>query len=197
MGLRRKDFPSTAILDRDLKVKPYLHVGHTNEDDLITDLILRAEHEAENLIGGPIRKAVYWWFVDAFPGGTICLEPPIWPLHPDADSETSIAYTDEDGGAATIDNADLQVDPWSKPGRIAPAYDETWPTARAVLNAVKVIAPFGWEDAQRPPVIDAAILWIIGANYAHRKAGMATRGEMVIPDAADRVLSRIMFWDAV
>ena len=77
--------------------------------------------------------------LDAFPG---CIRVPRSPLR----SVESIRYLDTDGQQQTLDTARYRIDTDSEPGRIVPAWGESWPAARALIASVTVAYTAGYGD---------------------------------------------------
>jgi len=144
-------------------------------EDFLLELAIRAAREhAENFTGRRFVTQTWDYFLDCFPNewanqygrsrGEFALPYP--PLV----SVTSIKYFDEAGVEQTLATSEYQVDASSDPGRIAPAYGKSWPSARAQLNAVTVRFVCGYGGlASVPFSIKAAILLIVGHLFEHRE----------------------------
>ena len=79
---------------------------------------------------------------------------------------TSIQYVDDAGDTQTLSTSLYQVDTKSQPGRIIPAYGESWPTVRSdTLNAVTVnfVAGYGDDPEDVPAGLRHAVKLICGA----------------------------------
>lgn len=83
---------------------------------------------------------------------------------------TSIQYVDIGGTPQTVDPALYQVDPYQRPGRILPAYGQTWPIARAQSNAVTIVltAGFGADGSAVPESIRQLIRLLVAHQYELR-----------------------------
>lgn len=67
-------------------------------------------------------------------------------------SVTSIVYIDANSTSQTLtENTDYTVDIYSKPGRITPAYNTTWPTTKGHINDVLVTYVAGYGTASDVP----------------------------------------------
>ena len=144
------------------------------EDFLIESAIRAACEHAEAYTGRRFVTQTWDYFLDCFPNewanqygrsrGEFALP------HPPLVSVTSVKYFDEAGVEQTLATSEYQVDASSDPGRIAPAYGKSWPSARAQLNAVTVRFVCGYGGlASVPFSIKAAILLIVGHLFEHRE----------------------------
>lgn len=138
---------------------------NTTEDPKLNALIKTARHKAEELTERALITQTWDWFLDKFPSGN--LEVPKPPL----DSVTHVKYYDTSGDLQTWDSGDYDVDTDSAPGRISPAYGESYPTARLINNAVNVRFVAGYGDADDvPQPIKEGILELVAFLYANRGA---------------------------
>lgn len=86
---------------------------------------------------------------------------------------SSIKYIDADGVEQTWAAASYVVETAAgEPGRIFPAYGESWPTCRSQRRAVTVRFIAGYGDAPEdvPECIREAILMMLAARYQQRSA---------------------------
>jgi len=90
---------------------------------------------------------------------------------PPAISVTSIKYIDSGGDEQTLDASKYTTDFNSYVARIVPAYNEIWPTTRAVIDSVIIeyVAGFG-AASDVPETIKQAMLLMIGEWYGFREA---------------------------
>jgi len=97
---------------------------------------------------------------------TSTIDVPVPPLQ----SVSSITYLDNNGDSQTLAASKYDVDASSEPGRIAPAFGETWPDTRDVNNAVTVTFIAGYTTAALvPDTIKHAIKMITGHWYENRE----------------------------
>jgi uncharacterized phiE125 gp8 family phage protein len=160
------------------EAKLHLRVDHTTDDDLITSLIVAARQYAENYTQRCFITQTWDLKLDAFPVGDILL------VKPPVASVTSITYVDTDGTTQTLSSAlyrtDLPTGPWAQRGRIEPAYGESWPSTRALSNAVTVRCVHGYGLAVSvPDPIKAALKLLIGHWYENREAVSVSIGANV------------------
>jgi len=142
------------------EVKDHLRVDTTDEDALISALIIAARQWAEEYTGRQFMAATWDWMLDVIPDG---FSVPLPPLQ----SVTSIKYLDTDGAEQTLVSTAYRVDAISEPGRIALAYGQTWPSIYSVINAVTVRFVAGYTTVPEP--IRQAVLIMVGELYEQRQ----------------------------
>lgn len=156
----------------------------TNEDPHIESLISAAEAFIEGPHGAGICLTPQTWrlSLDGFP----CeIRIPLGPVT----QITSIAYTDANGDAATVDSFRTDYD--SAPCRVWPARDEAWPSVSCEPGAVKVTFEVGY--ATTPADLKQAELLLISHFYEHREAALDTGakfGMIEIPFGVEAILNR-------
>ena len=126
----------------------------TADDTYITALIQVAREYAENYTRRSFVQRTLEMTLPDFAGyqTEICLPYP--PLQ----SITSVKYLDADGVLTTISSADYQVDTYSIPGRLKPAYLDSWPVVtRGDFNAVQIRYIAGYDTVGSPPDYVAGI----------------------------------------
>lgn len=171
-----------------VEAKLHLRVDHTADDDLIDRLITAARQRVENATWRALVTQTLELTLDAWPGGNR-LELPRPPLV----SVTSVTYTNSDGQATVWSSSLYQVITQGTPGRIVPAYGESWPTAtlRAANGiAVRYVAGYG-AAAAVPALLKAAILLLVGHLYENREAVIVGAGLAAtpLPLAVESILS--------
>ena len=152
-----------------IEAKDHLRVTDGAEDALITALITAARQSIEGRFGSLQRALMTqtWdWFLDGFPSGDAPMQVPFPPLQ----SVTSITYVDDAGATQTWSSAKYSVNTKSLIGLIAPAYGESYPSTRAIMNAVTVrfVAGFG-AGVDVPMPIKQAMLLQVGHMYEQRE----------------------------
>ena len=137
----------------------------TAEDSLIQRLIVVARRRAEVSTGRALVTQTWTLALDGFPGGVIDVPRP--PLS----SVASITYIDPEGATQILAADRYRVDAQREPGRLTPAWDESWPATRPVSNAVEVefVAGYGTTSDEVPEDLRQALLLIVGRYYAHRE----------------------------
>lgn len=146
------------------EAKLHLRVDHSDDDALITALIVAARQSAEHETGRALVTQTWEIVLDAFPEAFVLRHPPVA-------SVASVKYLDPDAGTEqTIDPGDYLLDNASEPGYVVPAYGKAWPTARAVPNAVRCRYVCGYGNAAAvPQAIKQWMLLAIGTMYAQRE----------------------------
>jgi len=138
MSLKVTVNPFAEPISRD-EIKIHLRVDSTADDELIDVLITAAREWCENYQNRSYVAQTFQLKMDSFPD---VIELPRSPLI----SVSSIQYVDADGDTQTITASDYRVDSNSEPARITPAYDVSWPSVRAVTDAVTVTFIAGYAD---------------------------------------------------
>ena len=149
------------------ETKDHLRVDTSDDDALISALITAARQNIADLdghLGRCLITQTLDWHLDGFPSNALSVPRP--PLQ----SVTSISYVDENGAAQTWGATKYTVDVKSHPGRIVPAYGESYPSTRDVPNAVAVrfVAGYGLAGDSVPAPIRAAMLLHIHDLYDRR-----------------------------
>lgn len=147
------------------EAKTHLRVWCDADDDYITALITAARIYAERFQRRSYITQTLELRMDGFPCYLIDLP------RPPAISATSIKYIDSNGDTQTLDAAKYTTDFNSYVARVVPAYNETWPTTRFVIDSVTIEYVAGYGDAADvPETIKQAMLLLIGVWYENREA---------------------------
>jgi uncharacterized phiE125 gp8 family phage protein len=151
------------------EAKLHLRIATTNtrEDTIVTRLIVAARQRCESELGRALVTQTHDLFLDAWPAdGEIRV-----PMPPLA-SVTHVKYYDSTETLATLDAGDYTVHTGT-PGRIALAYESTWPSLYLRPDAIQVRFVAGYGAASTvPDAIKAAMLLIIGDLYKFRESGV-------------------------
>lgn len=160
------------------EAKSHLRVTTTDDDVLITALIVAARESAESAMGRALITQTWDMTIDGFPP---VIDVPLPPLQ----SVTSINYVDENGDSQTLATTEYTVDIKSSPGRLVESYGKTWPTTRDVINAVTVrfVAGYG-ASASVPQAIKQGMLMHIGHMYANRESVLVGIQAQDMPQAS-------------
>jgi uncharacterized phiE125 gp8 family phage protein len=173
--------PGTEPITLD-EAKAHLRVDLEAEDTLIEALITAAREQAEAYLKRALVTQTWELYLDEFPEQ---IDVPFPPLQ----SVTSIVYVDDDGVDQTLDTSTYTVDAKAQPGRIVPAYDESWPSTRAVPNAVTVQFVAGYGAASAVPLsIKQAMLLMIGDMYENRESFVIGQSVNELPLTSERLL---------
>jgi len=179
--------PTIEIMTLD-ELKRRIRVEHDDDDSTLTAYLAAARKLAEDNTRLGFINATWTNKMDAFPQCGV-IEPSRAPLV----SVTSITYIDTNGDTQTWSADDYDVDTDSKPGRITPAYGESWPTTRITLNAVTVTFVAGY-GATRPDVPDGlrqAVAMLVGHWNENREAfADISSGFKEVPMAVESLLAQ-------
>lgn len=159
------------------------------DDALIMGLIAAATEYAETFTRRALISQTWDYKRDAFPNG----DGFYLPL-PALQSVTSITYTDSDGTSQTFSSSKYIVDTDSKPGRIALAYQQSWPVTRNIINAVttRFVAGYGDDPADVPESIRLAMLLMIGHWYENRESVAALPSGMTFTECPES--AKALMW---
>ncbi len=160
------------------EAKAHMRVDFSDDDDLITALVVAARQQAENHTNRVLLTQTWDWTLDRFPC-TRTFEVPRPPLQ----SVSSITYKDTNGDEQTFSSSKYLVDTGSERGRISLADGESWPATKAEINAVTIrfIAGYGDTAATVPQQIRQAILMMVGHLYEHRESVAAGVAATEVP----------------
>jgi uncharacterized phiE125 gp8 family phage protein len=158
------------------EVKDHLRVITDDDDFLIAQLILAASSWAEMFQRRLFITRAVTMYLDSFPDE---IRPDWSPLV----SVNTIKYVDPDGVTQLLAAANYRVDTETAPGRIRPAYGQSWPETRDITNAVVIEYAAGYgEAADVPGDIKSALMLLVGHWYQNRSA--VAEGKITIPQGA-------------
>lgn len=164
MGLTLTSAPAAEPLTL-AEAKLHCRVDGTDDDTLITALIVAARRLAEQQTGRALMTQSWKQTFDAFPAAAIALDLP--PLV----SVQSVKYYDGDGNLQTLATTAYTVHTSAQIGLIAPAYGTTWPATQARLEAVEVAFTAGYGAAAAvPQEVKQWMLLQVGHWYANRES---------------------------
>lgn len=158
------------------EAKAHLRVDISDDDALIGSLITAARTHVEQHLRRALVTQTWDLVLDGFPGRELRL-----PLPPLA-SVTSVTYTDDEGGAGSVDAGEYVVDTDREPGRVVLRSGGTWPavTLRAAAGVrVRFVAGYG-NAAAVPGPIKQAILLLVGTLYENREETLVAQGVTVM-----------------
>ena len=140
-------------------LKNWLGYGGTDQDAVFDSMIVAAREWTEQYLSRQLITATWRLKLNAF--NWTFLDLPRQPIQ----SVTSITYIDTQGVEQTLSPFlyDFSVDS----GRLAPAYNESWPFTRASLEPVSItyVAGYGDEGHDVPEPIRQAILLIASSMW--------------------------------
>ena len=164
----------------------------TSQDTVIIYLITSARQRCERVTCLALITQTWQLTLDRFPSTAALWDPSaaagdyarlgpisdpraIKLMRPPLQSVTSIQYTDLNSTVQTLpapgsSNPQYQVDTYSFPGRILPAYSTFWPVALPVVNAVTVTYVAGYGSASAVPgEITQALFTHLAYCYRNRE----------------------------
>ena len=144
-------------------MKEHLKVDISDDDDLITSQIVAARKWIEFYCNRSLPSQTLTAFFDVFPYYYIYMILPQSPVV----SVNSIKYIDTDGVEQTWDSSKYKVDTKNSPARVAPAYGESWPSARVEMNALYIEYVAG-ESTVSEDIIHA-LKMMVGTMYISRE----------------------------
>lgn len=179
--------PLVALEDAQI----HLRAENPEENALIASLVAAATVQAEAFCRRRFVTQRWRLTLDAFPAGAIVLPYP--PLA----SVESVKYLDAAGVLQTVPGADYTVRTAETPGEVVPAYGKSWPSARAVEDAVQIefTCGYGSPDAV-PEGIRAAVLLLVGSLYTNRESVVTGTIATPLPQSAEWLLGphRVLRW---
>lgn len=165
--------------------KLHLRVDATDEDTLISSLITAARLWCESLAGRAFVTQTLAVRYDEFPDVIVLPRVPVA-------SVTSIQYVDTAGTTQTLDASLYQVDIYSVPSRIAPAYGQSWPLTREQMSAVTVTFTAGVANTSVPADVVLAIKLLVGHWFVNREATGKDAGAVAF--SVDALLAPYRIW---
>lgn len=189
---RTVDPPDDPITPTEVKEQSRID---TLADDALLDRLIKA---ATSTIDGPygiglcLVEQTWELTLDRFP---IAFQLPLYPIQ----SVESIQYVDENGDEQTLASSVYRVDTHSNPARITLAWNQTWPSARLVSNAVTVTFKAGYAPdgssptdyrANIPADLRQALLLLTAYWYDNRETVNVGNIVNEMPFAVNAILDR-------
>lgn len=171
------------------EAKLHLRVDVTDDDALITALIIAARQHAEMVTQRQIMPATWTLVLDAFPTHGMMMGVPagvpfsipgnaILLNKTPVQAVTSITYLDMTGTSQVMPATDYVVDTSTEPARVTPVFGKIWPISLPQIGAVQVAFTAGYPTAA-PEGIKAWMKVRIGSLYQHREeVGILERGKI-------------------
>lgn len=144
----------------------------TRDDESILFAIQASREYVEGNTGRQLITATFEMVLDGFWFGNQIIKIPRPPLI----SINTITYIDCNGVSTDLDSSLFQVDTIGSPGRIAPAFNCTWPSTRTrTLNAVNINyqAGYGIYESDVPEFYRHLIKMLVGHWYENREGTSA------------------------
>lgn len=178
------------------EAKNHLRVDISDDDDLISGLIVAARRVTEAQLRRALVNQTWDYTIDAFPWFRI--------THPDynftrvdyeirlpiatATGVTSLTYVDWNGTTQTVDSGNYLFTA-GEPGRLVPYPYKIWPWPRIQPAAatIRFTAGYGATAASVPATIKAAIKLLVGGWYENRES-ITSQSLNAIPMGVDMLL---------
>jgi uncharacterized phiE125 gp8 family phage protein len=185
------------------EVKDFLRVDATDQDAVLTALIVAARSHVEQYLNRALVSRKFRLKFDRTPGswpfsygfGSSLLSPyreihlPICPVI----SVDSFTAVDMNTGLPV--DVEYQLSTESEPARLQPPYGQAWPISRWVIESIAIEFTSGYEDNTVSPVVGVipeplllAMKLMIGHWYENRES-------QVMPDAAKNLMAPYRVWD--
>ena len=149
------------------EVKAHCRIEHRTDDTLITSLITAARLAAEHELQRPLITQTWQAAYESFPSDHSAIA--LGKFRPRAIQ--GITYLDQNGTEADMHESAYVLDAATVPGWVHPAYNTSWPSARAFANSVRIRFTAGYgAAADVPQCIKQWMLLMIGSMYAFREA---------------------------
>jgi uncharacterized phiE125 gp8 family phage protein len=179
------------------EAKRFMRVDHTDDDELIEELIkgARARIEGPGPLNAVFLTQTWDLVLDKFPGSEIMI-----PLAPVQHVE-EVVYFDEDGLEQTVDGSNYYLDDVSRPPYLLTVGDFSWPSTLDTANALRVrfVAGFppggsgasGENDiaANLPATVRIAAQQLVSHWYERRDL-IADAAVFVVPEFVWTLLNR-------
>jgi uncharacterized phiE125 gp8 family phage protein len=163
MTVTLKTAPTVEPVSR-TELKLHCRVDSSDDDTLLDALEIAARQSVENHTGRALINQTWELRLDAFPTE---IQLPICPV-----VSATISYVDSAGAVKTLSPTVYDVDKYSEPGRITPAYGQSVPATREIPNAVTVtfVSGYGATAASVPEALKCAIKLLAAHLYEHRES---------------------------
>jgi len=146
--------------------KTHSRISTATDDTLIGYYITTARKYAEDCLNRTLVSTTYDLTMDGFTDRHWYDRWAIYLPRPPLASITSITYLDSAGDSQTWSSALYRVDTSSLPGRVTPAWGETYPSTRGVIGDVVVRYVAGYGAASTvPQQLKTAIKQLVGSMY--------------------------------
>lgn len=150
----------------EVKAHLRLELDDTDEDAYLKMLIATAREWCQNYQGRTHPTTTWTLTLDEFPAND---EPIILPMPPLA-SVSSITYYDSSNVLQTLSSSLYIVDTKREPGRVAVAWEQSWPDTADRVAAVTVTYVAGTTAVLVSPSVKHAMLLLIAHWHENREA---------------------------
>lgn len=142
------------------------------DDGLLSDLIVAARQQVENLTGRTLVAATRTEYFDTWQDEFVLAWAPVT-------SVTSVKYVATDGTLTTLDSSVYRVDLASLRARITLEFEQVWPDIRAVSNAVQIIYATGPAAAVTGALRQAVML--LAAHWYESRVPVGAGSQAELP----------------
>jgi len=167
------------------EAKLHSRVTATDDDTLITDLIVAARESVEDYTGRSIMPQTWVLYGEKLEGDDIELP------HPPLASITSITYLDANGTRQTL--ADTEYDIRTSTNQVELGWGKFWPIVREQHESVQITYVTGYSDVVPQP-LKQAILLMIGHWYENRESVVIANANNSVIDLPFGVESLLAFY---
>lgn len=129
------------------EAKAYAQIEHTDDDTLITSLIVAARELLEQATWRQLVTATWDLTLEDWPTGSSQLDLPFGQVQ----SITSVTYTDSDGASQTLASSVYALDNTREPAGFFLDYGQEWPAVRDERNAITIRIVAGYGAAAAVP----------------------------------------------
>ena len=164
--------------------KAHLRIDGTDEDALISSLIVAARTLVERTLGLALITQGWSYFLDAWPQRG-CISLPVSPVQ----AVSAVTVHDEDGGSVVLDTDGYAVDVLSSPARVV-LTEATPPAVTRAFNAFEVAftAGYGGTDSDVPQPMRQALLLLVAHWFERREPIELGPGPQGVPAIAAGLL---------
>jgi uncharacterized phiE125 gp8 family phage protein len=177
--------PAVEPLSLD-EVKLYLRLDGTDEDDLLTSLIVAARQHLESMTGLALITQGWRLYLDVWPDNEVIhiAKAPLQVIE-------AVTVYDGDGVASAVLLDGHVLDAASSPARL---FLQNRPSAGRALNGIEIdfLAGFGDTPADVPDALKRAMLMHIALMYELRGAVARDMQPAAVPAGYDRLISPYM-----
>lgn len=158
----------------------------TDDDTLLINLIKAARFHVENTLNRALITQTWDIFLDEFEE---VIKLPKSPLQ----SITSIKYIDVDGNEQTLSSSVYTVDTASNVGRVYLAYNQSWPSVRAIPHSITIraVVGYGYQSAIPEPIKQAMKI-LISDMYIDRESYVVGVSVAILPPVQKMLLAPYM-----
>jgi uncharacterized phiE125 gp8 family phage protein len=165
--------------------KDWLRVSGSDEDFLISALIVAARQNVENYLQRALISQTWELGLDGFPGSREIALP-----FPNLVSVASVKYYDEDNTLETLDSSNYFVDVTSLPGKVVLKPEYIWPATYDRSDAILIEYTCGYGDSsQIPENIKVGIKLYLAHLFEQRQIAAVGVNLVSVPMSVNWILS--------